>query len=144
MLDCDWSSDVCSSDLPARVLDRDLPADKLKSALTRGAEVVTRIERFVKPRLTGLTTAGAMARFNGLMLVLAGVLLMAPFGFVPFSNTLPGIAVLLLSLGMMQRDGLMVLAGYDFNLFTLVYFGVLIWLAWIAGTGIGAHFGAGG
>ncbi|MEI4470001.1 exopolysaccharide biosynthesis protein [Frigidibacter sp. MR17.24] len=123
--------------LPERVLDRDLPAAKLRAALERGAGIVARVERFVKPRLTGLTTPGAVARWNGVMLMLAGILLMAPFGFVPFSNTLPGIAVLLLSLGMMQRDGAMVIAGYAFNVITIVYFGALIWLAWVAGTGIG-------
>lgn len=126
--------------LPRAVMDRDLPAEKLKSALLRGADVVGKVERFVRPRLVGLTRPGAMARFNGLMLVLAGVLLMAPLGLVPFSNTLPAIAVLLLSLGMMQRDGAMVLAGYAFNIITILYFLVLAWLALKAGQGLSAIF----
>ena len=58
---------------------------------------------------------------------------MAPFGFVPFSNTLPGIAVLLLALGMIQRDGLVVMAGYVMMFGTMVYFTVLFWLAFRAG-----------
>ncbi|WP_126974568.1 exopolysaccharide biosynthesis protein [Frigidibacter oleivorans] len=127
--------------LPRRVLDREMPADKLRGALERGARLAGRVEGWVKPRLGGLTDGPVMPRVNGLMLMLAGILLMAPLGFVPFSNTLPGVAVLLLSLGMMQRDGLTVLAGWAFNGLTIAYFGVLAWLALVAGQGIGASLG---
>lgn len=127
--------------LPRRVLDRELPSEKLRAALRRGLDMVAKVERFVRPRLTGLTQAGLMSRANGLMLMLAGILLMAPLGFVPFSNTLPAVAVLLLSIGMMERDGVMVLAGYGFIALTLGYFSVLGLLAVRAGQGIGATFG---
>ncbi len=36
-----------------------------------------------------------MTRVNGLMLIAGALLLMAPFGLIPFSNTLPGLAILL-------------------------------------------------
>jgi hypothetical protein len=51
---------------------------------------------------------------------------MAPFGFVPFSNTLPALALILLSVGMMQRDGGLVLLGYLAIAATVIYFGLLI------------------
>ncbi|MDP3340652.1 exopolysaccharide biosynthesis protein [Frigidibacter sp.] len=127
--------------LPRRVLDREMPSEKLRAALRRGLDLVGKVERFVRPRLTGLTRAGMVSRFNGLMLMLAGILLMAPLGLVPFSNTLPAIAVLLLAMGMMQRDGVMVLAGYGFIVLTVVYFVVLALLAVRAGQGLGAVLG---
>jgi len=65
---------------------------------------------------------------------------MFPLGLVPFSNTLPGIAILLLSTGMIQRDGLIVLGGYLFNVVTVIYFGVLAYAAFSAGQGIASMF----
>jgi hypothetical protein len=49
-----------------------------------------------------------------------------PFGFIPFSNTLPGLALLFYSIGLAQRDGVAILLGHLANLATLIYFGFLI------------------
>ena len=59
--------------------------------------------------------------------------LMAPLGLIPFSNTLPGIAILLLAAGISQRDGLVVLAGHVMVVLTIVYFAGLALLAYGAG-----------
>ncbi|WP_117195688.1 exopolysaccharide biosynthesis protein [Rhizobium terrae] len=126
--------------LPKRILDRQLDTGKLVPALEKGANIVSRLDRFLKPRLSGLTTGRMVNRLNGLAITAAGVLLMFPLGLVPFSNTLPGIAILMLSTGMMQRDGLVVLGGYLFNVITVVYFGVLAYAAFSAGQGIASLF----
>ena len=64
------------------------------------------------------------------------VLLIFPLGLVPFSNTLPAWAILLLAAGLLQRDGLLILLGYLFLLATVIYFGVLAYGAIAAGQGI--------
>ncbi len=46
--------------------------------------------------------------------------------FVPFSNTMPALAVLFLSVGLLQRDGLCILYGHLVNLATIVYFTALV------------------
>ena len=61
-----------------------------------------------------------------LAFILAALLLMAPFGFVPFSNTLPAVALLLFAIGFLQRDGGAVLLGHLANVATIIYFSVLI------------------
>lgn len=119
--------------LPARVLDREIATEKLKPALERGIAVVERIDRFVRPRFRAMTDGAMMPRLNGLAIAFSGLLLMAPFGFVPFSNTLPGIAVLLLAIGMIQRDGLIVLAGYGMMIGTVIYFSALFYVGFLAG-----------
>jgi hypothetical protein len=81
-----------------------------------------------------------MNRFNGLMIMAGGILLMFPLGLIPLSNTLPGIAILLLSLGIIQRDGLMVAGGYLFLIATTVYFTVLAYMAFAAGQGLSSFF----
>lgn len=113
--------------LPARLRQRQLPADRLRAALTRGLTWVGRLQKISRPhRLPGVVDPRPAQMLNDAGLVLGAVLLMAPFGFVPFSNTLPAIALLLLAIGLMQRDGVAVLLGHLMNLASIVYFGVLI------------------
>ena len=120
--------------LPSFVMGRTVPAGRLGAALEQGSKLVARIEGFLHPRLGFLVHGLGMNRLNGLTLAFAGVLLMAPFGFVPFSNTVPGLAILFLALGMLERDGAFVILGYLMTVATCVYFGVLIWGAYEAGS----------
>lgn len=127
--------------LPDRLMDKELDAEKLAGILRRGANVVARVEVYIRPRAQAITEGAIASRVNGLALIFAGVLLMAPLGLVPFSNTLPAFAILLLAVGMSQRDGLVVVAGYIMIAATLVYFAVLAWLAFAAGKGLAGVLG---
>ena len=122
--------------LPAKVADRRLESGKLRPVLERGVTFLRKFDRFFKPRMTGFTSGAVMNRINGLVLMGAGVLLMAPLGLIPFSNTLPGVAILLLAAGISQRDGLVVIAGYVMVVLTIVYFAALAFLAYSAGQGL--------
>ena len=122
--------------LPSRLIDKRFPTEKLCPALLQGAKILQRLERYLHPRWGVLTRSAAMNRFNGAMIVVAGLLLMAPFGLVPFSNTLPAFAILFLAAGMLEQDGLIVFLGYVFILGTIVYFAVLIAGAIAAGVGL--------
>ena len=126
--------------LPDRLMDRELDAVKLSGILRRGVNVVARVERYIRPRAGSVTDGPVAGRVNGLALIFAGGLLMAPLGLIPFSNTLPAFAILLLAVGMAQKDGVVVLAGYAMIVATLVYFGALAWLAFAAGQGIAEFF----
>lgn len=113
--------------LPARLQARTLPADAVRSALRTGLRWVRRLEGVSRPgRMTALATGRAADVINHLAFVFATVLLMAPFGFIPFSNTLPALALLLYALGLLQRDGLAIALGHAATLATLGYFGLLI------------------
>jgi hypothetical protein len=109
--------------LPKRFQDRVLPAAKLRASLTRGLGILRRLERLTRPHRMPAWAAGPLP---SAALILGAALLMAPFGFVPFSNTLPGLAVLLLALGLLERDGGCILMGHVVNVVTLVYFAVLL------------------
>ncbi len=119
--------------LPQTLADRRLESGRLKPVLQRGVTMLRRFDRFFKPRLMGFASGAVVNRINGLVLMGAGLLLMAPLGLIPFSNTLPGIAILLLATGISQRDGLVVLAGHVMVVLTIVYFAGLALLAYGAG-----------
>ncbi len=121
--------------LPQRLRQRALPVDKLRPALARGMVWVRRLEKVSRPhRLSGLAQGRGAELVNNLAFILAALLLMAPFGFIPFSNTFPGVALLFYAIGMIQRDGGAILLGHLGNIATMVYFGVLI-----GGGGVAVH-----
>lgn len=113
--------------LPARLRNKALPADKLRPGLASGLLWVRRLEKISRPhRVRALVDGRLVGMFNNLAFILAAILLMAPFGFVPFSNTLPALALLLYAIGFIQRDGVAVLLGHLANIGTIIYFSVLI------------------
>jgi hypothetical protein len=122
--------------LPERIMNRPLDADRLKGILKRGADMVARIERVIKPRLHGLTEGAIVNRLNGFAIMAGGILLIFPLGLIPFSNTLPAFAILFLCLGISQRDGLFVLLGYGTLVATVIYFSALAYAAFAAGQGL--------
>ena len=128
--------------VPSRLRRRMIKSDSLSNALERGERLMLRLDKWSRPRLGALTHGATLNRINGLALSFAGVLLVLPLAPIPFSNTLPAAAALLLSLGMLQRDGLVILLGYLAILATLAYFGVLAFGAVAAGRGLGAYFGS--
>ena len=113
--------------LPQRIARRQLAAAPLRAGLQRATVWLHRIDRLSRPhRWPWLSSHGPATLCNNLALVFAGLLLMMPFGLIPFSNTLPALAVIFLSAGMMQRDGLALLLGYAAVCLTLLYFALLI------------------
>jgi hypothetical protein len=120
--------------LPDRVLDRALPGATVQHVLERAAHAAARFEHLVRPRLLALTATPAANSLNGIALVIAVLVLMAPLPLVPFANTLPAVGVILLCFGMAERDGLVILLGYVVALLASVYVGTLLWLAARAGS----------
>jgi hypothetical protein len=113
--------------LPSRIRERSLPAERLRPALTKGMTWVRKLEKISRPhRLSVLAEGRIVDVFNNLAFILAALLLMAPFGFIPFSNTIPGVALLFYAIGLMQRDGGAILLGHLANIATMAYFSVLI------------------
>ena len=113
--------------LPDTVAKRKLSSERLRDGFTRSLVWFHRLEKISHPRrMPALTSAGLVTVVNNLFFILAAVLLMAPFGFIPFSNTLPALALIFLAVGMMQRDGGSILFGYLFIAATIIYFGFLI------------------
>jgi len=124
--------------LPERFLDHALPSATVQHVLERLANWSERVEHLIKPRWLGLTGSAAINVLNGVCLVLSVILLMAPLPFVPLANTLPGVAIMLLALGMAERDGVVIAFGYLFTLVSAIYIGVLMVLVIHAGLHAGA------
>lgn len=119
--------------LPERLLNHSLPAVTVRNVLHKVRGWSERFEHLVRPRLLGLTGSRLINAVNGALVIAAVVLLMAPLPFVPFVNSLPALAVVLLCFGMAERDGLVLSIGYFLTLVSAVYVGGLTLLALYAG-----------
>jgi hypothetical protein len=113
--------------LPKRIERRQVATERLRAALRRGLVWFRRLERISRPhRIAWAASDGAARMVNDCGIILGAALLMAPFGLIPFSNTFPAIAILLLAIGSLQRDGLFMVLGHLANLLSIAYFALLI------------------
>jgi len=126
--------------LPERILDKEIEAEKLVPVLKRGVGVVSGLDRYLRPRLPKFTQGAVINRCNGLVLLWSAVVMMMPLGLIPFSNTLPAVAILLTAAGMIQRDGAVVLAGYVVSAGATIYVGAIFYGLVLAGKGMGGVF----
>ncbi len=94
--------------LPQALLSKSIGQGELAKAVARALPALTRLERISRPRLTVLGGAAAIPVLGLLILVLAlGLIVAAPFiGQIPL-----GLAVCLVGLGLVERDGLFIIAG---------------------------------
>jgi len=112
--------------IPARMKERVIGTRKLRPLLRKALPWLQKIERVSRPnRIRWLVMDGPVDRMNNASIILGAVLLMMPFGMIPFSNTFPAVALLFLAIGLLQRDGVCVLLGYISNVVTIVYFAAL-------------------
>jgi hypothetical protein len=119
--------------LPERLLNRSLPAPTVRAVLAKVRGWAERSEHLVRPRLLGLTGSRAINFINGALVIAAVLLLMAPIPLVPFVNSLPAFAIILLCFGMAERDGAVILFGYLMTVVSAVYVGGLVLLVFYAG-----------
>jgi hypothetical protein len=113
--------------IPKRIAQRKLPADKLRATFRRGAKWLHSLDRVSRPHRSSWAVSAPLAPLvNNCAFIAGALLLMAPFGLIPFSNTLPALALLFLSVGLLQSDGFSVLCGHLLNLATVAYFALLL------------------
>ncbi|MEM9426133.1 MAG: exopolysaccharide biosynthesis protein [Pseudomonadota bacterium] len=93
--------------LPERLGAREVAKASLQNLADRAKPWLEKIEALSRPRL-GALTRPPIDRLVGLALVLFSASILVP---LPGTNTVPGFAVVLVSMGLLQRDGILVLAG---------------------------------
>lgn len=93
--------------LPKNLGARTVSTEGLRSLAERARPWLKRIEAVSRPRIAALTRA-PVDRVVGLALVLFSASILVP---LPGTNTVPGFAVVVVSMGLLQRDGLLVILG---------------------------------
>ena len=110
--------------LPRRLLAVKLPPRFFRKVIGGTERLMGWVERRLRPRWSWLTDRPGKLRFHSWIICFSALLLALPLGGIPFTNTLPGLAIFIGMLGIMARDGVAVLIGYGLLAGTLVYFGL--------------------
>lgn len=87
------------------------------------------LERLVQPRLEVLLLNSLSRRLIGLCIAWCAALSALPLP-IPFTNKVPALAMLFLSVGMIEFDGILVLIGYATVVATTVLFAALGTVVW--------------
>jgi hypothetical protein len=128
--------------LPGFILRREVPYRVLEKTVGFGLKLSTRMEKLIRPRMHFLQRWPGMINLIGLGIFSGGLMLSLPLPpFIPLSNTIPAVSVILLTAGLMERDGLLVLFGYILNILGWVYFIVMFALAGHGVSKLWEHFG---
>ena len=96
---------------PRRFARKTIPTATLRTILTRTVGLLDRFQILFQPRLRFLTAAGPVWILHGLLLTVLALLLSLPLP-LPFSNMAAAVPILILSWGILEDDGIIVLIGY--------------------------------
>ncbi len=103
--------------LPSAIGDRSLPRAQLAAMVDRTVGWVAKLDRVARPRWTFLTRGlGHVAL--GAMFVLLGGILALPLSWI--GNFPPGVALVVLSIGLLEEDGMLVAAGHAIGIVATV------------------------
>ncbi|MEO1150119.1 MAG: exopolysaccharide biosynthesis protein [Pseudomonadota bacterium] len=100
---------------PTRLANRSFAVAQFEGVISRASKYIGWFERLAYPRLTFLTE-GLGVRIIGALLIIPCASILVP---LPSTNTAPGIGVAIAAIGLIERDGLLVILG------------LLMGLAWV-------------
>jgi hypothetical protein len=118
--------------LPKKIYRFKFPS-KFSAQLLKSLDKVNRfLTKFVRPRIPKITENPYVWRINGLCIAWLAALLSLPISFIPFTNTIPAIAILVLAVATLESDGLLLGIGYVLTLLNTLLFGTIGYLLWQA------------
>ncbi len=120
--------------LPKALHDRSFSIPAFEKVLARASRYVGFVERVATPRLKPVTSHLG-ARFIGVLMLAPMASILVP---LPSTNTIPGIGMAIAALGLIERDGVLVILGL---LFGLAWVALLAFLGFEAASLIKAWIG---
>lgn len=109
--------------IPNRLRRRSLLRSTFRSGIEKVAPTLKRIERLCKPRASSLTR-GLFERLAAMLIVVCGLVIALPIPVI--GNVLPGIAVVIIALSLIERDGYMFATGLVAGLSALALIAALV------------------
>lgn len=108
--------------IPKRLMNYRISKRNMKLILREISNILTPLERrVIRPRLSFLTRGRRMEFINGIAISFGAILLVTPI-LAPLGDFFPAYGILFLSLGNLENDGYLVLAGYFTVIATAIYY----------------------
>lgn len=116
--------------LPGIIARRHIKRASLQKAITKSMPIMKRLESIIRPRMEYLVTDRS-ERYIGIFMLAFSISVAIP---LPMTNFWPSVALLLMGIGLMSKDGLAVLIGIILGscwIGALIVFGpkVIAWLS---------------
>jgi hypothetical protein len=96
--------------LPRFMLHKKMSGKIISKIFSKGATILSKIEKVARPRSKFVHSHPIFQRINGILLVLCGIILMLPLP--PGTNFPPGLSSFLISIGILEEDGVFIILGY--------------------------------
>lgn len=115
--------------LPKCIASQELSPIASQKLLKRLNSLLHPLERMAKHRFPQFTHNRWWSKFTGVCLAWDALLLSLPLP-IPFTNLIPAYTILFLVIGLLESDGLFILAGYGLTTATTVFFGSIAGIIW--------------
>jgi hypothetical protein len=102
--------------LPAWLLDRSLARADFAAMVAKSAPYLARAERVLRPRVPAMSSYAAERAWGVVFAILAGIVSLP----IPFGNQPPAIAMAIMSIGLIERDGLCIAIGLFIAVLSIV------------------------
>lgn len=95
--------------IPKRLARLSVERDRFVDLLNKSKTFTRKVDKVIKPRLQWITGEKASRGIAALIIVLAGSLIV--LGPIPFAAAIPSGILVLISLGIVAKDGLLIISG---------------------------------
>ena len=112
------------SGIPERSRRYGIRATWVRQMVRYAAPLLTKLELLSRPRLQALADR---SRLLGVVCLLLAIVIFLP---IPFGNLVPGVCIILIAFGMVERDGLIISLGFVATL--ALFIGLYFAADWIA------------
>ena len=109
--------------LPKFISERSIYRADFIGMMDRAAPLLARAEKLLKPRFSLLVSAPAERVVGTICFILAMILLLP----IPLGNMLPALAICLFAFGILEKDGLWIIAGAIVAALSLIIVSGVIW-----------------
>lgn len=103
--------------LPFGLRDKKFATSKIRNFLRRFLKPLEWMEKLLRPRAQFMFTPVAL-RGIGLLIAIMALVMALP---VPGANFIPGLVICLLSLAILERDGILAIASVVFGILSLIF-----------------------
>lgn len=93
--------------LPSQISELKINTATLRIGIDKAIPILEKVEKFVKPRLEFLSEKPFTFIMGIQVLIIAGILILP----IPFANLIPGFCIAIMALGIIQRDGLLIIVS---------------------------------
>ncbi|ACC81412.1 exopolysaccharide biosynthesis protein [Nostoc punctiforme UO1] len=115
--------------LPKRIANYKFPRPFAQLLLQNLGRLTKVLQKIARPRLAKIAHNPLIWRINGFCISLLTVLLILP---IPFTNPIPTIGILLLTVATIESDGLLICISYGITVLITLLFGFLGYAVWLA------------